>query len=90
MDCDIFSWDREVSERKGNEAVKARRQIEEGRRAVCKIAVIFGSAAGDGRAGSRSSVGQWPIMAASGSDDRQCAVSEIMIRVRNCTGVGVQ
>jgi hypothetical protein len=54
--------------------------------AVRKIVGIFGSAAGDGRTVSESSVERWPMVAAGGSRDGQCAMSEIVVRVRKSAG----
>jgi hypothetical protein len=55
---------------------------------VRKIVGIFGAAAGDGRAGSDSSVERSAILTADGSGDGQCAVSEIVVWVRKCAGGG--
>jgi hypothetical protein len=86
MESDIFCCDREVPDGKEIEALKAGSQIGEEMEAVRKIVGIFGSAAGDGMTVSESSVERSPMVAVSGSGDGQCAMSEIVVRVRKCAG----
>jgi hypothetical protein len=86
MKSDIFCWGREVPDEKEVKVLEARRQIGEEMEAVPKIVGIFSSAAGDGRADSGSSVERSAILAAGGSGNGQCPVSEIVVRVRKCAG----
>jgi hypothetical protein len=52
--------------------------------AVRKNVGIFGSAASDRRTISESSVERSSMVAAGGSGDGQCAMNEIVVRVRKC------
>jgi hypothetical protein len=88
MENDISCCGKEVPDGKEIEVLRVRRQIGEEMGAVRKIVGIFGSAGGDVRVGSGSSVDRSAILAAAGSGDGQCAVSEIVVQVRKGAGAG--